>query len=392
MRWIVAALTACLLFMPAAQAGTAEDPEITDAGDDSGSPSPGMDVDAAWIEPAVAEGGTDAIQFMVHTSGDFQHVAAFFAAHQQFRLGFVVDPMPANVAEYYLALRPSCPTESVVVTSAPDCTAESVSCSLGMAAEKEGFQDLSSEQSIASVFPAGDTMGCVLPIAMMSGYQAGSTVQDFYVLHQLVVRGPLSGGDTIGPEVIDVFDRAPDEGFGRAWAVAPDAPDVVREDVGFPVEVDHVFHETTNATYEFNWTSPGGNLTVSVDAEAEAGNVTFDLLAGNETFYSCTCEGAFEETFTDAPAGNWTVRLVYDSFIGNVTVRIAEAADGTGEEDGDGSDEEETGTETGSTSATDGPDSDGNETLDAGADEEASLPFAAAASAVALGAWIRRRR
>lgn len=222
MRWLV---VASLLLVPFANAGDASDPEISDAGDDAGS-RPGMDVQAFWVEYLPDEEAGPSLRFTFQMSGDPVHTPAFFALHEEFRYNFLTESMPGGAGEVYVSMRPTC-SQVATVTNVPTCQEDIVSCRIGFAAERGTYQALEMETTVVGFMDAGDQMGCQATLAELQ-LDAGASLLDGYISHRVVVRGPLSSGDQVGPRVVDEFDRAPDEGFGRNFqmpAPAPEAPE-----------------------------------------------------------------------------------------------------------------------------------------------------------------------
>lgn len=223
MRWLV---VASLLFLPFAQAGDASDPEITDAGDDAGS-RPGMDVQAFWVEYVPDAEAGPSVRFTFQLAGDPVHTPAFFALHEEIRYNFLTEAMPGGAGEIYISMRPTC-SQIATVTNVPTCQEDIVACRVGFAADRGHYQGLELETTITGFMDSGDQMGCQATLQELQ-MDVGASLLEGYVTHRAVVRGPLSGGDQVGPSVIEEFDRAPDEGFGRDYQIPAPAPEPAPE-------------------------------------------------------------------------------------------------------------------------------------------------------------------
>ncbi|MHB1261514.1 MAG: hypothetical protein ACYC2H_07340 [Thermoplasmatota archaeon] len=200
-------------------AGTEEAPEIQDPAGDSGSPA-GHDIVAVWIEatPVEVPDVGPSLHFRVRVAEDFQHTPALFAFGTRYRISFTSDDpgaLPAGAAEAYVHLSPSCASTSVVVTTAPTCTTESVSCRFGAPATAGASVDIPEEIVLTSSFDEPTLFGCLLPLSLLGSFSEGDSLTNLLLQAQHVVRGPLSGGDDLPPTVIETWDRAPDEGVGQ---------------------------------------------------------------------------------------------------------------------------------------------------------------------------------
>lgn len=154
-------------------------------------------------------------------------------------------------------------------------------------------------------------------------------------------------------------------------------------------------NEPTNDTYEFHWQGNLSDVLVEYGATVEQGNATLTIIdGGNMTLLEADImeDFASNETFTDTTTGNWTIRIDYEEFMGDMAVSINPVEEGT---DGgaDGSDDGADGDVTDGTDGNATDDTDGNATGDD--DEEESPGFTVAAIGAALFAVVavmRRRR
>lgn len=388
-------LVALLMAAPLAQAGTMDDPEIADDGGDSTVHDYGLDIDAVWIEHQEDE-ADPLLRFLVHSNGDPQHVAAFFALHQDLRIGFTTDAMPSGVAEYYVSIRPSCPTEPAVVTNAPDCTQESVSCNLGRAAAEGGYEDVSTETALTSLFPDGSTFGCVVPYSLLTTFEPGHSISDLYLLHRLIVRGPLAGGDEVGPEPVETFDRAPDDGVGRVFTTPAAAPDVIYQNITqFPFQNES--SEPVTGLYHYNWTGSGPFV---YSADVQEGSFLLNVSVQGQTLFTWNGSGAAPTDDVDmvcvdeqiAPEEcTYAFRYALDDFVGSYGIDLApQEAEGnaTSGDDGNSTAHDPTGEGAGNGTV------DGNQTVDGGADEKESpaVGWVAPLAVAAAVAVLRRRK
>lgn len=244
-----------------AQAGTEEAPEIQDPAGDSIFPA-GHDIVAVWIEqtPVDVPDAGPALHLRVRVAEDFQHAPALFASATRYRISFSSDDvtmLPAGAVEAYVNLSPSCVSSSVVVTAAPNCTEESVSCRFGTTAATGGSAPLAEELALTSSFDEATLFGCLLPLSMLGTFGEGDSLTSLVLAAQLVSRGPLSGapptgGDNVPVTVVETWDRAPDEGvgqdffFGTATGNTTDPNDSDSDGLNDTWETDN-FGNATNA-------------------------------------------------------------------------------------------------------------------------------------------------
>lgn len=103
----------------------------------------------------------------------------------------------------------------------------------------------------------------------------------------------------------------------------------VRENLtGEAAEVNHSFVDATNATYQYNWTAANRTLELLANATVLSGSVNVTIVdALNETVYNQTLDGNQSVSVPiEGEAGNWTIRLAYANFTGNVSLDLRPAA------------------------------------------------------------------
>src|SRR5687767_12572626 len=130
--WLCASLFLALSLLVATptHAGTEAAPEVSDSGTDSTHPIDGMDIVAVWIEPELTEVPDQgpALHIRLRVAADFEHIPAFFALQNRYRISFVPsEGLPSGAVEAYVNLSPSRSSTSAVVTTVPNGP-ESVSC------------------------------------------------------------------------------------------------------------------------------------------------------------------------------------------------------------------------------------------------------------------------
>ncbi|MHB1260165.1 MAG: hypothetical protein ACYC2H_00470 [Thermoplasmatota archaeon] len=115
----------------------------------------------------------------------------------------------------------------------------------------------------------------------------------------------------------------PDDGAG------PTIPTIQFSNVTTPeLGIHQSFSSATNDTYQFNWTSSLSAAELELEVQAVSGNATLTIVDGSgSTLVNKTyLEGdTVAQDLADA-AGNWTVRLAYTAFVGNVSLSIRGAS------------------------------------------------------------------
>jgi hypothetical protein len=329
------ALAAILLLSLAAPAlaGTEADPEITDPSDDAGdAPQAEQDIVKVWVDDALTAteaDGSPALFFHVETAGDSQQAPAFFALSERYRVSFVPSTgVPGGGVEAYVNISP---TRANGPGGAPAAGAESVSCKFGTATEAGGSAPLASEGAAEGVQESASVLGCRLPLALLPGFGAGSSIAGLVATLQLVQRGPLSGtppagGDQAGVNVLETYDTAPDSGAGRLFVLAGGAGLLRGTLNGTSAVIHHAFNATQGATYLYNWTTNATALSLSVDVHATNGtaNVTVTDGAGKVAFNQ-SLSGTLTQTvpLNQTTAGNWTIAIRYTAFAGRLNLTIA---------------------------------------------------------------------
>ena len=94
---------------------------------------------------------------------------------------------------------------------------------------------------------------------------------------------------------------------------------------GETASVHHSFTNATNATYQYNWTTDGGDLVLDALVEVTSGSASVTILdAANETVLDETFSAAANETFDiDGEPGNWTILVTYTDFTGTLDLNLA---------------------------------------------------------------------
>ncbi len=246
--------------------------------------------------------------------------------------------------------------------------------------------DTSRGTNVASSVVFDDT-GAVITIPLAAiGAKLGDTIGDIYGL--TYATRALNTVDTI-PDAKSDKDAAESLGtyvLGGASGAA--APAVVQETLN-GTSFAHDFANATSATYNLTMTVPWVNASVLLQAKASAGtaNVTFlnngtvlfSVLVDNATFPAGNATNATPPAprLVGNATGNWTVVVVYDAFVGQLSVNVTQAMAPLASS---------TATGTGSASATPAAD-------DAKAEAEVPAPGVAlvAAALVAVAVALRRR-
>ncbi len=330
--WLIP-LALVALFMVTLQAnvhaGSPEDPEITDADNDTTGSDGDQDIVRAWIQESTEFPGS--LEFFVESKGNFEHPPSYYANHVRYSFRFTPsnpDGLPSGAAEAYINLRPtrSAPAPNVYVGD------DTLECRFGFAPTPGGSADLESEGEIASIFEDGNLFGCRLGFGQLGSFGPGHSITAPYVLLQEVTRGPTSGGDEIPVTVRNTWDRAPDDGFGRPFQIPlPPQPDELGETwqdlTGNTTSISDAFTQPngTNAIRHYNWSAPEAvQITYTAD-NVTNGSVTLtiiDLL--EETLLKATLTGNHTETvlLENITAGMWSITTNYNLYVGNFNVTL----------------------------------------------------------------------
>ncbi|MEK6985133.1 MAG: hypothetical protein AABX89_01960 [Candidatus Thermoplasmatota archaeon] len=324
---------------PVVQAGTEQNPEVTDATDDSDNPIPGDDLGSFWIDDVLGatSEGAPALVFRLKVGGDFNHRPALFALSERFRVSFV-GPATAmqGAAELYVHFSPSNPNTGPNAT--PNPMQESVSCRLGRAAAAGASAPIAEEITLESVFVADPNFGCLVPLEIL-GVVGGDKLTGFVGKQQLVTRGPLSGappqgGDNIPPTVLATFDTAPDTGAGRDFVVPGGAAPTGNPTSFVLLTGNAVGNTTSYATattqaVQFNWTTTLEAADIRLAATLSNGTVSFVVLdAAGATLarqvFAAT--GNVTVNARDAAPGAWRILVNATAFQGEAAFTIAAPA------------------------------------------------------------------
>lgn len=347
MRLLVAAAAVLLLAAPAT-AGSVDDPEITDPADDhkmtGGQDDPddlvkSVDLIKGWVEAVTDE-----------------HVELRVQTSQQMR-GGQVSGNPTTQYDYDYSFTLNGATYMAAATVAgpapPSVTAR------GVASE-------------ASIHPDSDsTLVLIVPLESIGLPAPGDVFSEMSVAARVYAN-----------QVTMATDRAPDSGAGRDF-VMPEPSGaggiVFLNGSTFPVTIEQTFTEPTTATYQLNWTSPGGNLSSVVLVNATEGTVDIEYRVGNESVHRSNASA--EAALADVPAGNGTITINYTAFAGQVAIDIAPATEpGATGTQGPGTQGPGTGTS----------EPGANETGEPGGNDT-PVPFIVPALGLALAAAVRRR-
>lgn len=333
---LVALFVSWVLMVPAVQAGTEQNPEITDAPDDSTNPIPGDDFGSFWIDEVLGatSEGAPALVFRLKVGGDFNHRPSFFALSERFRVSFAGPPAAMQgAAELYVHFSPSNPSTGPQAT--PNPTEESVSCRLGRAATAGASAPIAEEITLESVFVDDPNFGCLVPLDILK-VAGGDKLTGFVGKQQLVTRGPLSGappqgGDNIPPTVLTTFDTAPDTGAGRDFVVPGGAASAANPTSFVLLSGNAVGNTTSYATattqaVQFNWTSTLRAADIQLAATLANGTVSFVVLdAANATVarqvFAAT--GNVTVKARDAAPGAWRIFVNATAFQGKAAFAIA---------------------------------------------------------------------
>lgn len=147
----------------------------------------------------------------------------------------------------------------------------------------------------------------------------------------------------------------------------------------------------SNASHQYNWSSPGGALALTVaDPQHAGGNATIRVLgADNATLADVAFNGTSLEQALDGAAGNWTILVQLQNYTGNLTLTIAPAED----EPGNGGPGTGSGTASATgTSRSGTTSSPGNGTKPAGGKDTPLPALPALLGAVAAAVALARRR
>jgi MYXO-CTERM domain-containing protein len=326
---VLAAILVLSLASLPVHAGTEADPEVVDPADDAAqAPQAGQDIVKVWIDDALtatAADGAPALFLHLETAADFEQAPSFFALSERYHVTFVPSSgVPAGGVEAYINLSP---TRGDGPQGAPGAGDEAAGCKFGTAAKAGGSAAIADEVAGEGVQESDHQFGCRLPLALLPGFAAGSSVTGLVATLQLVQRGPLNGappegGDQAGVNVLQTFDTAPDTGAGRAYALVG-GPNLLRATLnGTRVDLHHSFNATQSRTYVYNWTQGPANATVRLDVHGE-GNATVQVRdAANATLFQRTLHEGSATVNVTGQAGRWTLTLNYTAFQGNLTLAI----------------------------------------------------------------------
>lgn len=114
---------------------------------------------------------------------------------------------------------------------------------------------------------------------------------------------------------------------------APVAPETIyHEETGTEVSASISSDEVTNATHQYNWTGPGGEIAFEYEAEITSGSVSYTIKdASNATAVSGSHDAsdAGGSNFESGEAGNVTIEVVLANFSGEFTFNLAPAPEDT---------------------------------------------------------------
>lgn len=342
--WATTAVLLAVMGAFGVHAGSLEDPEITDAADDSASPVAGQDVAAFWIDdqPVLSPAETPemSLRFNLLFAGDYEHTPAFFAASVRYRVSFLPSiGLPDGAVEGYVHISPSRANLATPVTAVPGGGGEVVSCRFGAPSTEGESLPIAAELPLAGEVVSGTHMACYLPLTALPGLGNGTSIGNLLVQQQLVQRGPLSGdpptgGDQIGVNVLETFDIAPDEGFGREYITGgATAVTVVEETLsGVEANVNLSFDEATTVLHAYAWETTEGNLTFRHVANLTSGQVAVRILdATNSSVLDLMDASVANDGLpvTGVPGG-WRIEVSFTEFNGTFTFSLAPTAIGTG--------------------------------------------------------------
>ncbi|MEA3189764.1 MAG: hypothetical protein QOD77_346 [Thermoplasmata archaeon] len=392
-------LLVVLACLPAVQAGSATDPEITDPagdGDSSYSGAAGQrDLVAVWIDDALVdvEGGK-AFRLHALNSEDIDHWGSLLAVHERIRVGFVPTAGLADGAvEAYVYIRPS-----VATSSGGTPGTEFVTCRGGFATAAGGSENINTEATFTASF-AGAEFVCDVPLSFLPGFDpaAGGRLNGLYATFEVVSRGPVSGnppGSEVNPpRVLETADRAPDDGVGRPWPAPGSLP---AGDAGLnltlkgaAVEFGGSFPNATTRVDRYSWPDAGATIRLAYNATVEAGTLRLVAMKADGTELlnrSVSATGSSNATLSGT-GGNLTFEVRYEGFKGMLSASAGPVS-GTTTTPTTGSGTTPTGTG-GSSTGTGGSQGSGSAS---GTDTEGAPHLGVAALALVLAFAARRKR
>lgn len=330
----VVLLATVMLLAPAAMAGSADDPEITDGTGDATLDI--LDITKAWVTPL---DGNQEVELSIELSSAPPVPGAPTQTGPNARYAFDFVPFDPSGKALVSLDDPGTYTNSYV-EAAPQSVGDLESSgepsdwsfSYGYVYFDGQFNQLNQIASISGRIE-GNVITFVLPLGAEQEYvkiPTGSAA-DGYSFRNLAaassswvtVAGIGAGGDD---------DSAPDDGFGRDFYFT--GKESEQGGTEPPVYVDlenasisHSWIEANSDTYIFNWTSNATELDASFQSTVQNG--TADLVVmdpSGEERINQTVDADEQQAFewNDAPPGNWTIRIAYANFTGELSVRIME--------------------------------------------------------------------
>lgn len=346
-----AVLAAFVVFLvaPLAHAGTAEDPEVSDAGGDSVSTQDGL-----------GAAGADLVKAWYTEDGD--NVLFHFESG-----GMCADSTETIEYRWIASVGDD-------VAFGADLFGQGALCFSG-----EDDTTISATGAATAASFTGNVATLTIPRTAFGDGADGTVLSGTFGTALAYVGDPAAWNDS---------DRAPDDGGGRDYVlggVVDDGPVLQVINVTDP-ELQHAQSATTplDAAFLLNWDGPA-NVTFALTIEG-AGNITVDVLdpSGGSQF-DCVCTDGTNETLEFmSEAGRWSVNITYAGFTGDASLHMYPTPEpGAGNEPQDPDDG----------GPDDGNTTDDEDAADGGDDggEDSPLPFFVLLVALMVAA-VRARR
>jgi MYXO-CTERM domain-containing protein len=205
-----------------------------------------------------------------------------------------------------------------------------------------------------------DTVVAAIPLALIATKLAGGAAVGS---HFNVTMGaqpttrvyPTSGTVQTTGDQLEGIDET-NQGFTlQAWGslqAPPSGPETIIEDVvGFPVERTFTFTDPTSEVRLFNWSMNGTAFVLQYTVAAANGSAALTLkdTTGVPVFEGTALSGTGNRSLAGGSAGNWTLEVVLEEFVGSLSFILrlpapgGEIDDGGLGGDGNGTDPEDPG-------------------------------------------------